>query len=115
MCRASQRMSQLLVGQLLEQEQRPEFVADAFLIVASPICSPIAAVLSDPADQASARYLCTNITAIEPFADGGGDPFGGLRAHVTCNEHTRHACFQMMRRTVEHPAAHLRHDRVPTG
>src|SRR5207302_1158558 len=39
-----------------------------------------------------------------PFADGCGHPFGGFGAHITCNKHTGHTCFQVVRRTVQGPA-----------
>jgi len=39
------------------------------------------------------------------LADGGGDPFRGLRPYVARDEHTRHAGFQVVRRPVQYPAA----------
>src|SRR5882757_1517651 len=39
------------------------------------------------------------------FADGRRDTLRGLGAHITCNKHTGHTCFQMVRRSVESPAA----------
>ncbi len=42
-----------------------------------------------------------------PFADGGCHSFGGFGTHITCNKHTRHTCFQMVRRTVQRPATHV--------
>ena len=40
-----------------------------------------------------------------PFADGGCHSFGGFGTHITCNKHTRHTCFQVVRRAVQRPAA----------
>src|SRR3982074_2013335 len=39
-----------------------------------------------------------------PFAEGGCHSFGGLGTHISCNKHTRHTCFQVVRRTVQRPA-----------
>ena len=93
MCAVCAQRVQLFVGQRLEQEQRPKFVA------------------ADTSRPSARLSLCFGQVPVHqhhchrPFADGGCHPLRGFGSHITCNKHTGHTCFQMVRRSVQRPAA----------
>ena len=89
----SHSVCELFVGERLEQEQRAQFVGQT------------------PLTHRSASFLGLRQVAMHqhhghrPFADGCCHSLGGLGTHVSCNKHTGHACFQVVRWPVERPAA----------